>query len=279
MNWVRTAIMPQPMSTPTAAGMIARSVGMTEPTVAPRPRWASGISATCGWMNGILAVVSACCRVLSSSSEAQLKSRLLIFSMMKSFAEHTNAASVRDRRRIVKSVVGQAVFSCRRCSPRTRSGRFVHSRSGQLGSAKRAPRAGAAARVWVGARYEVTSQECAQNAAVATEFPTVIAGVTPMRRPRSTGRMPPRRRHMHSTRWHASSGGCGRYRVRQRVPGATRGTRRSAAEQVPDADRRSAHGSTGTRCSPRSVGNAIPDGVRRNGTDAPARSSAACPPG
>ncbi len=32
---VCTAIMPQPMSTPTAAGMIAPTVGMTEPTVAP----------------------------------------------------------------------------------------------------------------------------------------------------------------------------------------------------------------------------------------------------
>ena len=47
-NCVRTAIMPQPMSTPTAAGMIAPSVGMTDPTVAPRPRCASGISARCG---------------------------------------------------------------------------------------------------------------------------------------------------------------------------------------------------------------------------------------
>ena len=46
--WVRTAIMPQPMSTPTAAGMMAPSVGMTEPTVAPLPRWASGIRARCG---------------------------------------------------------------------------------------------------------------------------------------------------------------------------------------------------------------------------------------
>ncbi len=47
-NCVRTAIMPHPMSTPTAAGMMAPRVGMTEPTVAPRPRWASGISARCG---------------------------------------------------------------------------------------------------------------------------------------------------------------------------------------------------------------------------------------
>lgn len=59
MNEVRTAIMPQPMSTPTAAGMIAPSVGMTEPTVAPLPRCASGISARCGWMNGMRAVVCA----------------------------------------------------------------------------------------------------------------------------------------------------------------------------------------------------------------------------
>ena len=48
MSWVRTAIIPQPMSTPTAAGMTAPSVGMTLPTVAPLPRWASGMSATWG---------------------------------------------------------------------------------------------------------------------------------------------------------------------------------------------------------------------------------------
>jgi hypothetical protein len=35
---VRTAIMPQPISTPTAAGMIAARVGMTDPTVDPLPR-------------------------------------------------------------------------------------------------------------------------------------------------------------------------------------------------------------------------------------------------
>ena len=34
---VRQAIIPQPMSTPTAAGMIASTVGMTEPMVAPMP--------------------------------------------------------------------------------------------------------------------------------------------------------------------------------------------------------------------------------------------------
>jgi hypothetical protein len=63
--------MPQPMSTPTAAGMIAPRVGITEPTVAPLPRCASGISAMCGKMNGIDAVSIACCRVVSSRIDAQ----------------------------------------------------------------------------------------------------------------------------------------------------------------------------------------------------------------
>src|ERR1017187_6158925 len=81
VNWVRTAIMPQPMSTPTAAGMMAPRVGITEPMVAPRPRCASGISATCGNTNGMAAVRSACSRVPSSRIDAQFISRLLIFSM------------------------------------------------------------------------------------------------------------------------------------------------------------------------------------------------------
>ena len=44
--------MPQPMSTPTAAGMIAPEVGMTLPTVAPMPQCTSGIAATHLWMMG-----------------------------------------------------------------------------------------------------------------------------------------------------------------------------------------------------------------------------------
>ena len=79
---VRTAIMPQPMSTPTAAGMIAPSVGMTDPTVAPSPRCASGISARCGWMNGIVAVVTACSRAPSSRMEAQFMSFGVICSIV-----------------------------------------------------------------------------------------------------------------------------------------------------------------------------------------------------
>jgi hypothetical protein len=42
----RTAFIPQPMSTPTAAGMTAALVGITLPTVAPIPACTSGIAAT-----------------------------------------------------------------------------------------------------------------------------------------------------------------------------------------------------------------------------------------
>ena len=44
---VSDAHMPQPMSTPTAAGTIAPLVGITLPTVAPLPRCTSGMTATC----------------------------------------------------------------------------------------------------------------------------------------------------------------------------------------------------------------------------------------
>ena len=43
----RTAFMPQPISTPTAAGTIAPRMGITEPTVAPIPACTSGIAAIC----------------------------------------------------------------------------------------------------------------------------------------------------------------------------------------------------------------------------------------
>src|SRR5438309_6683098 len=66
--------MPHPMSTPTAAGMIAPTVGITLPTVAPLPRCASGIRARCGRTKGIDAVRSACARVWSSRIEAKLTS-------------------------------------------------------------------------------------------------------------------------------------------------------------------------------------------------------------
>ena len=52
---VSAAIIPQPMSTPTADGMTAPTVGMTEPMVAPMPTWASGMRATWPATNGSLA--------------------------------------------------------------------------------------------------------------------------------------------------------------------------------------------------------------------------------
>ena len=59
--------MPQPMSTPTAAGMIAFSVGITEPTVAPMPRCTSGIAAMCLNTTGRRAALASCLRASSST--------------------------------------------------------------------------------------------------------------------------------------------------------------------------------------------------------------------
>src|SRR3954462_2686381 len=58
---VRTAIIPQPMSTPTAAGTIACLVAITEPTVAPLPQWTSGIPAMWLWTKGSDATLRSCC--------------------------------------------------------------------------------------------------------------------------------------------------------------------------------------------------------------------------
>ncbi|MNO87795.1 hypothetical protein D3C76_792220 [compost metagenome] len=71
---VRAAIMPQPMSTPTAAGMMAPSVGITLPMVEPLPRCTSGITARCLKMNGIFAVFSSCWRASSSSGTPRVQS-------------------------------------------------------------------------------------------------------------------------------------------------------------------------------------------------------------
>ncbi|MEJ1970744.1 MAG: hypothetical protein WDN03_19260 [Rhizomicrobium sp.] len=64
---VRAATMPQPISTPTAAGMIAPLVAITEPTVAPMPQCTSGIAATWEWMNGSDATLTSCFFAASSS--------------------------------------------------------------------------------------------------------------------------------------------------------------------------------------------------------------------
>ena len=58
------------MSTPTAAGITASLVGITDPTVEPIPTCASAISATCGVTNGNEAVSSACANAWGSMIEA-----------------------------------------------------------------------------------------------------------------------------------------------------------------------------------------------------------------
>ena len=65
--------MPQPMSTPTAAGMIAPRVGMTLPTVAPMPQWTSGITATQPWTNGMRAMLLSCARACSSTATPRVQ--------------------------------------------------------------------------------------------------------------------------------------------------------------------------------------------------------------
>lgn len=71
---VRAAIIPQPISTPTAAGMIAPRVGITLPMVEPLPRCTSGITARCLKMKGIFAVFSNCWRASSSTGTPWVQS-------------------------------------------------------------------------------------------------------------------------------------------------------------------------------------------------------------
>ena len=91
---VLQATMPQPMSTPTAAGMMrSSSVGMTLPTVAPMPKWASGMSATCPATSGARDMTSACLRVFSSSMLAQLLTPLSRVAVAMMFASGSYADS------------------------------------------------------------------------------------------------------------------------------------------------------------------------------------------
>ena len=64
---VLTATIPQPMSTPTAAGMMAPLVARTVPTVAPLPKWQSGMTATCLNTNPIEEVFSICFSACAST--------------------------------------------------------------------------------------------------------------------------------------------------------------------------------------------------------------------
>src|SRR5690606_33114626 len=64
---VRTPIMPHPMSTPTALGDTASRIAMTEPTVAPLPRWTSGMTRTPS-THGSAAMLRSCCSAAGSTA-------------------------------------------------------------------------------------------------------------------------------------------------------------------------------------------------------------------
>src|SRR5690349_2347621 len=81
------------MSTPTAAGMIASTVGITEPTVAPLPRCASGINAIHGETNGIPLAVIDCSSVAGSMIDAHDSSLSLIFCMPPPFPRERRGAA------------------------------------------------------------------------------------------------------------------------------------------------------------------------------------------
>src|SRR5260221_4965354 len=67
----RTAFMPQPISTPTAAGMIAPRVGITDPTDGPIPECTSGIAATCPNTIGSRDTFASCAREWASRSSVK----------------------------------------------------------------------------------------------------------------------------------------------------------------------------------------------------------------
>ena len=64
------AAMPQPRSTPTAAGETAWRMAMTEPTVAPLPKCTSGMTATWWKTQGRAAMFLSWARACDSTSWA-----------------------------------------------------------------------------------------------------------------------------------------------------------------------------------------------------------------
>jgi hypothetical protein len=65
---VLTPAMPQPMSTPTAAGATAPRIATTDPTVAPLPRCTSGMTATWCATHGRAATFFSCVITCESTS-------------------------------------------------------------------------------------------------------------------------------------------------------------------------------------------------------------------
>eukprot|EP00095_Tigriopus_kingsejongensis_P009403 maker-scaffold1676_size31565-snap-gene-0.11 protein:Tk09403 transcript:maker-scaffold1676_size31565-snap-gene-0.11-mRNA-1 annotation:"unnamed protein product" len=81
--------MPQPKSTPTAAGITAPTVGITLPMVAPLPKCTSGITATHLWIKGKLATLATCCLAPASNATPRVQDftvgHLIRFDLLMSF--------------------------------------------------------------------------------------------------------------------------------------------------------------------------------------------------
>ena len=85
--------MPQPISTPTALGMITSSAAITPPIGIPIPVWVSGIRQTHLWRKGRAARWRACSKQLSSSSPLS-PSHTLIGTCISSSSYKTNICSL-----------------------------------------------------------------------------------------------------------------------------------------------------------------------------------------
>src|SRR4029453_14832670 len=97
---VRTAPIPQPMSTPTAAGETAPRMPMTEPTVAPFPKCTSGMTAT--WATqGRLAMLRSWVSACDSTWSTGVQSR-------------TSTVSPRSRARLMALSLTPGAAGCRR---------------------------------------------------------------------------------------------------------------------------------------------------------------------
>ncbi|KQX90850.1 hypothetical protein ASD51_20905 [Streptomyces sp. Root55] len=75
---VFTADIPQPMSTPTAAGQTAPCIAITEPTVAPLPKWTSGMTAR-PLIQGSVDTFRSCCIAPSSTDAGSAHIRIGTF--------------------------------------------------------------------------------------------------------------------------------------------------------------------------------------------------------
>ena len=81
---------------------MAPLVGMQEPTVAPRPKWQSGMTATCLWMKGRVAMLRICSLADSSICSAGIQLRVFCSIMVGAIAFTSSLSGCR----FVRSVAG-----------------------------------------------------------------------------------------------------------------------------------------------------------------------------